>query len=157
MSAIETEISKTLGSNIGLDPVEWAKQWEEERKAKDWQQLKDERKKAPLADPTLKAMRFNSSKRKWGMVNFKALEPMVEVLEFGAQKYARDNWKKGLDRREILESMQRHLAKMLDEYEEDKIVYDSESKLREIGHIMCNAMFYAYFEDQIKPKDNGTS
>jgi hypothetical protein len=88
------------------------------------------------------ALRYNEGKVKWGLVHFKSLEPMIRVLMFGAIKYSPDNWKKGLDQREILESTQRHLASLLDGEKNDE-----ESGLSHMGHIMCNAMFYNYFED----------
>ena len=87
-----------------------------------------------------KALRYNHGKLKWSMVHFKSLEPMVKVLMYGADKYARDNWKKGLDRQEILDSMQRHLSALIDGQE-----IDPESQEQHIGHIMCNCMFYSYF------------
>lgn len=65
---------------------------------------------------------------------------MVRVLMFGAEKYAPDNWKKGLDMKEILESMQRHLAALM-----DGELNDVESGLPHMGHIQCNAMFFNYF------------
>lgn len=89
-----------------------------------------------------KALRYNKNKPKWSLVHFKSLEPLPRVLEFGAKKYAVDNWKKGLPLDEILDSMQRHLAAIIDGEE-----YDVESKLPHIGHIMCNAMFYSYFKN----------
>ena len=90
-------------------------------------------------------LRYNEGKRKWSLVHFQSLEPMIEVLEFGAKKYAIDNWKKGFDKKEILESLQRHLAKLFDGEE-----IDTESGLHHIGHIMCNAMFYSYYIDKNK-------
>lgn len=41
-----------------------------------------------------KADRFNEGKPKWSLIPFSALEPMVRVLEFGANKYSPNNWKK---------------------------------------------------------------
>lgn len=90
-----------------------------------------------------KALRYNQGKLKWSMVHFKSLEPMVKVLMYGANKYSRDNWKKGLDRQEILDSMQRHLAALIDGQE-----IDPESQLEHIGHLMCNCMFYSYFHGE---------
>lgn len=90
-----------------------------------------------------KAMRFNSGKLQWSLVHYKSLEPMVKVLMFGAKKYSADNWKKGLDNKQILESLQRHLAAIMDGEE-----YDRESGLPHIGHIMCNAMFFSYFNTE---------
>lgn len=79
---------------------------------------------------------------------------MVEVLMYGAEKYTvRDgdkvvssgdhNWKNGLKKEEILESLQRHLAALM-----DGEINDPESGLPHIGHIQCNAMFYAYFSQK---------
>lgn len=93
-----------------------------------------------------KALRYNNGKPKWGLVEFKSLEPMVKVLEYGCTKYEKDNWKKGLDTTEILESLSRHLFALMSGEE-----VDSESQLPHIGHIMCNAMFYQYH----KNKENG--
>jgi hypothetical protein len=93
-----------------------------------------------------KALRYNNGKRRWSLVHYKSLEPMIEVLEYGAKKYTvgdvpgDHNWKKGLKKEEILESLQRHLAELM-----DGDTHDSESKIHHIGHIMCNAMFYSYF------------
>ncbi len=92
-----------------------------------------------------KGLRYNNGKRKWSLVHFKSLEPMVQVLEFGALKYSPENWKKGLDKKEILESMMRHLTALM-----DGETIDSESLISHIGHIQCNAMFYSYFEQQEK-------
>jgi dATP/dGTP diphosphohydrolase len=90
---------------------------------------------------TNQADRYNDGKRQWGLVHYKSLEPMVEVLEFGSKKYAPDNWKKGLDKREILESMMRHLTALMDGQHDDP-----ESGITHMGHIQCNAMFYNYFD-----------
>lgn len=84
-------------------------------------------------------LRYNQGRRKWSLVHFESIEPMIEVLEFGAKKYAPKNWMKGLKKEEILESMQRHLAKLMDGEEND-----GESGLSHMGHIQCNAMFYNY-------------
>lgn len=85
------------------------------------------------------ALRYNSDKRKWALVDFDSLEDMVKVLEFGAKKYAEHNWKKGLKTHEIFESMMRHMVAYMNG--EDN---DSESGLPHTGHIMCNAMFLSY-------------
>lgn len=90
-----------------------------------------------------KSDRFNEGKPRWGLVHFESLVPMIRVLEFGAKKYAPENWKKGLDLREILESMQRHLAALMDGEETDK-----ESGISHMGHIQCNAMFYNYHKSK---------
>lgn len=95
-------------------------------------------------------LRFNDGKLKWSYVHFTSLEPMVRVLMFGAQKYEPFNWQKGLKKDEILESMMRHITKLI-----DGEVNDPESGLPHIGHIQCNAMFYQYMvtkESEAKEK-----
>lgn len=94
-----------------------------------------------------KAIRYNEGKPRWSLVDHESLEPMVRVLEFGEQKYGRWNWKKGLNKNEILESLYRHLIKLMAGEENDK-----ETGLNHIGHIMSNAMFYSYFDRLEKEK-----
>lgn len=93
-------------------------------------------------------LRYNDGKLKWSLVDFDALEDMVKVLEFGAQKYSANNWKKGLNTDEIAESMMRHLFAYLQG--ED---IDPESGLPHTGHIMCNAMFLSYMHKFVPKSD----
>ena len=116
-----------------------------------------------------KALRYNNNKPQWSLIDFKSLLPLIDVLEYGAHKYSifindfdeeirgseiskdnvyklhlkssgKENWKLGLDKKEILESLMRHLISLMDGEE-----YDNESKLHHIGHVMANAMFYSYY------------
>ena len=89
--------------------------------------------------PSNLAERFNDNKIKWSLVSWKALEPMVKVLMFGANKYSPNNWQKGLKYSEISESLQRHLYAFMEGEENDP-----ESKLSHLGHILCNAMFLSW-------------
>lgn len=93
----------------------------------------------------MSADRFNEGKRQWSLVDMRALEPMVEVLEFGATKYSRDNWKKGLKVSGIYDSLQRHLIELMEGKD-----LDEESNKLIIGHILCNVMFLSYML-QFKP------
>ena len=97
-----------------------------------------------------KSLRYNDGKLKWSLVHFKSLEPMVRVLMHGVNKYTHidekgnvisgaDNWKKGLNKKEILESAMRHLTALMDDEQ-----IDFESNLEHVGHLMCNCMFYQY-------------
>ena len=91
-----------------------------------------------------KALRFNEGKPKWALVHYGSLIPMIKVLEFGALKYAPNNWKKPMPLDEILESMQRHLAALM-----DGEIYDKESGIHHMGHIQANAMFYNYHFNEL--------
>ena len=85
------------------------------------------------------ALRYNQGKLQWSLVDFKSLEGMVQVLEMGAEKYDKHNWKKGMPITKVSESLMRHLFAFLNGEETDP-----ESGLSHISHVMCNAMFIEY-------------
>lgn len=87
------------------------------------------------------AMRFNSGKLELSYIldAMPALKNMVDVMEFGANKYERNNWTKGFPKEKLLDSMLRHIDAF---YQGEDI--DPESGKPHVGHIMCNAMFLAY-------------
>ena len=87
-----------------------------------------------------KADRYNEGKIQWSLVDFKALEPMVQGLMYGAEKYSRDQWKNGLDMKEILDSLERHYVAIL-----SGEMIDEESGVPHIGLLMCNTLFYSHF------------
>ena len=93
----------------------------------------------------MKAERFNDDKLKWSLVHFPSFEGMVKVLEFGAKKYSPHNWKKGLKKEEVIESLLRHTFAIL-----NGELNDPESGLPHSGHIQCNTMFLTYIEEQEK-------
>ena len=84
-------------------------------------------------DIEINALRYNSGKLRWSLVEFDSLEDMV----------------KGLMTDEIAESLMRHLFAYL--RGED---LDPESGLPHTGHIMCNAMFLSYMY-KFSPKFDG--
>ena len=100
-------------------------------------------------NPQRQALRYNQGKLKWSLIDFKSLEGLVEVLEYGANKYAPDNWKKGMPVKEVAESLMRHLFAFLDG--ED---VDPESGCRHISHVMCNAMFIEFILREKAHYDN---
>lgn len=80
--------------------------------------------------------RKNEGKTEWSLVDFTSVEPLAKVLMFGAKKYAPNNWRKGLPYTKVIESLLRHVFKVL-----NGEVVDEESGIEHTGHIMCNAMF----------------
>jgi hypothetical protein len=85
------------------------------------------------------ALRYNQGKLQWSLVDYDSLEGLVRVLEAGAKKYSRNNWKKGMPVTQVTESLMRHLFAFL--RGED---VDPESGCRHISHVMCNTMFLEY-------------
>jgi len=94
-------------------------------------------------------VRDTKNKLEWSLVDFKALESMVHVLEFGATKYEPYNWKKGLPYTGTINSMLRHIYAFL--HGED---IDQESGIPHTGHILCNAMFLSHYFEQMKSMDD---
>lgn len=86
-----------------------------------------------------KATRYNEGKTDWSQLFYPAIEPMVRVLMFGAQKYNKDNWKKYMSREDILNSSMRHLVALFNGIENDE-----ETKLSHAAHVMTNMMFYLF-------------
>lgn len=91
------------------------------------------------------ALRYNKGKLRPTLIDWQSLKPLLEVLEYGAEKYERDNWKKGMPITDISDSLMRHLISFLNGEDEDE-----ESGISHIGHIMANAMFLQYVMDNKK-------
>jgi hypothetical protein len=98
----------------------------------------------------MSGLRFNKGKPKWSLVPMKSLLPLVRMLEYGAAKYSHSNWKKGFKKKEVWESLFRHVIAL--QYEE----YDEESKVHHIGGVFANALFYSFLfvTEAIDPKVN---
>lgn len=80
--------------------------------------------------------KHDGEKAQMDLLCFTALEKLSDVLTFGANKYARHNWTRGINNSRIVSSLLRHLSA----YQRGEDI-DSESGLPHVHHISCNAMF----------------
>ena len=65
---------------------------------------------------------------------------VARVLRFGARKYSRGNWMRGMSFSEVIDAMKRHIEAI--ERGED---IDPDSGEPHVDHIGCNAMFLDYY------------
>lgn len=89
-----------------------------------------------------KAVRHNQNKLEWSLIDYQSLEPLVKVMMWGKSHYGRDNWKKGFNREELLDSLLRHVLALQSGKEFD----DGPNGTGEchIGGVLFNAMAYEY-------------
>lgn len=100
---------------------------------------------SPQSEPQVgkPGVKDDKSKPRYDLLPFKALDGLVSVLTFGANKYAPNGW------RTVPEAKERYLAALLRHLsarQQGELV-DKESGLPHIYHILCNAAFLAELEE----------
>jgi hypothetical protein len=80
-------------------------------------------------------IKFDDNKRDFTLLPWPAVEEIVKVLEFGAKKYARDNWK-NVEADRYVKAAFRHLIAYSQGEENDK-----ESGLSHLAHLGCCVLF----------------
>ena len=76
--------------------------------------------------------KFDSGKTDFTMTPWESVEDMLAVMEFGKEKYGRDNWKECKEPERFSAAAIRHLvAHMKGEH------VDEESGLNHLAHAMC--------------------
>jgi hypothetical protein len=89
-------------------------------------------------------MKADLGKRDWSLMPWSALEEVVKVLEFGAKKYAPNNWKYVVPAKyRYKNACMRHLTA----YMEGKEI-DNETGLSHMAHVACNALFLLFLEQE---------
>ena len=96
----------------------------------------------PCKPPKGEGRKFDSGKADWSLLPLDVIEEVVEVLDFGAAKYDRDNWKK-LDNLKLrcFAAALRHLTR----WQSGELV-DPESGKSHLSHAQCNLMFMRWSE-----------
>lgn len=82
------------------------------------------------------AMKFDTKKSRVDLLDPLALEGIAKVLEFGAKKYAENNWRNGFTYSRLIGALLRHTFEIM------KGNYtDEESGLPHVDHLGCCWMF----------------
>lgn len=81
--------------------------------------------------------KHDQGKAPWHLVPWDALEQVVLVLRFGAQKYAERNWEGGIVYSRLFAATQRHLLAWWQNREEK----DPETGLSPLAHAACDVLF----------------
>lgn len=81
------------------------------------------------------SIKHDQEKIRMDLLPFDALEKVAEVLTYGAKKYKDNGWRE-IEASRYVGALLRHLSKHLQGEE-----LDSESGLRHIDHVACNALF----------------
>lgn len=88
--------------------------------------------------------KFDHGKTRWGLLQFAALEKVVQVMTFGAKKYGDDNWQRVSNPEDrYFSAAMRHLIAW--QQGENK---DQESGLSHLAHAICCLLFLMWFDDQ---------
>lgn len=98
--------------------------------------------------PPVTGVKHDAGKLDYTLVPWDGLEEIVKVLEFGAKKYARDNWRfvKGAETRYMAAALRHLIAyQMADEV-------DPETGLSHLAHAGCCLLFLLALE-----KSNGSN
>jgi hypothetical protein len=97
-----------------------------------------------IADAREKGMKFDNGKLDYTLVPWDGMDEVVKVLEFGAKKYARDNWKKveNADTRYLAAAF-RHLI-----HHNNGEAADPETGISHLAHATCCMLFLLALEKQ---------
>ncbi len=87
-------------------------------------------------------VKYDNGKPQWSLLPFRALTQVVEVLTYGAKKYAPDNWKKVPDaRRRYIDAGFRHLTA----YTTGE-TNDPETGKHHLAHAICCMLYLVAFD-----------
>ena len=90
----------------------------------------------------MEGVKYDSEKLRWSLLPLDALEEVVKVLEYGANKSAPDNWRKVPGARErYWDAAMRHLVA----WKKDARL-DDETELSHLAHATCCLLYLIAFE-----------
>ena len=100
--------------------------------------------------PGLMAVKADVGKPPLSMLPANALVAVAAVLDFGANKYGRDNWRQGFSYSRLVDAMLRHIYA----FQEGEDC-DPETGLNHIAHAACCALFLLHYIENAVGVDPG--
>ena len=85
--------------------------------------------------------KFDEGKIVWSLLPWEAIEKIVLIMMFGANKYATNNWKHVEPPMRYIDATMRHLTAWLNGERDDK-----ETKYSHLWHAGCNIVFAIWLE-----------
>lgn len=85
-------------------------------------------------------LKFDTGKLRYDLIPVEATKALAEVLTYGAKKYKPGNWKHCEDTERYIAALMRHL-----EAHRSGELYDEESGMLHMSHVLTNAAFMMYF------------
>lgn len=86
-------------------------------------------------------VKYDDDKLRWSLLPRDTLRDVLRVLEYGAQKYAVGNWKKAGDEPDGIQRYWDAFDRHRDALQIDNELYDPETHLSHLSHMICNLMF----------------
>lgn len=99
--------------------------------------------------PGLEGRKDDGSKAPWHLLPYDALDEIVEVLRYGAEKYAPRNWEKGMAWSRPFAALQRHMTAWW--MGEDR---DPETGYSHLAHAGCCILFLIAYEKRGAGEDD---
>lgn len=113
-------------------------------------------KEAASPNATNNAVKADGGKPPMGLLPWPALVEVAKVLDYGANKYAKYNWLKGMEWSRLYDAALRHLTAWISGESNDQ-----ETNLSHLSHCACCLLFLGTYEilrigvdDRYKPGEN---
>lgn len=96
----------------------------------------------PTDDVNKGGVKKDMGKLRWSLLPWDAVEEVVRVLMFGAEKYADRNWEKGMEYGRLFDADMRH---KIDWWQKGKDKAE-DSNIHHIAHAVCDGLFLLAYE-----------
>lgn len=131
------------GPNIS-NPMNYADQYKQDLAAfKKWKQETINYKEKELMEQRKQeaGLKYDLGKPQLSLLPYASLAQIAEVLEFGAKKYGRDNWKGGMTWSRLADGVLRHMFAWVTGHRKDP-----ETGLSHLAHAGCGILFLLSYE-----------